>query len=86
MESIHTNSERNLLSFAATRPSRTSQVVSDEHALEMRRVCEQAWFAEAGVDPEALKMYGVGRTGSPTGSKAPHQLDDYIEDFGPISE
>lgn len=82
MENITMHSERNLVSFASTRPSRTHQVLSDARDLEMRRTYEKAWFAETGVAPETLKAFGGDKTGSPTGSKAPHELDDYIEDFG----
>ena len=84
METIVTDAEKNLISFAGTRSSRSSEVVSDAHALEMRRACEIAWFEQIGVAPDTMKLYGDGRTGSPTGSKFRHELDDFVEDFGPI--
>ena len=87
MEVMETVSEKkNLLSFAGTRPSRTGQVISDPLALEMRRVYEKAWFEQAGVSAEVMQPYGAGLTGSPTGSKTRHELDDFVEDFGPIPE
>jgi hypothetical protein len=83
MEAKTINSEtKNLLGFASTRPSRTGQILSDPLALEARRVYEKAWFEQAGVSSETMKMYGAGLTGSPTGSKTRHELDDFVEDFG----
>lgn len=82
METIATGSARSLVSFASTRPSRTGQVLSDARDLKMRRVREKAWFERIGVTAESGMSFDLGKTGSPTGSKAPHELDDYIEDFG----
>ena len=76
--------KKNLISFAAVRPSRTEQVMSAPRDLELRRACETAWFAQIGVPAETLQLSGADKTGSPTGSKPPHYIDDLIEDFGPI--
>ncbi len=80
MDTITTDSAKHLVSFASTRPSRTGQVLSDARDIETRRACEMAWFEQAGVAPEKIS-FAIGVTGSPTGSKAPHEMDDYIEDF-----
>jgi hypothetical protein len=68
--------------FASSRPSRTSEVVASEQELELRRACEQAWAERAGIDMAVFVDNGWTRTGSPTGSKTVHELDDYVEDFG----
>lgn len=68
--------------FASSRPSRTTEVMASEQELAVRRVCEEAWAEQIGIDRSVFIANGWDRTGSPTGSKHLHELDDFVEDFG----
>jgi hypothetical protein len=66
--------------FASSRPSRTTEVMASEQEMALRRACEEAWAEQIGIDRSFFVANGWSRTGSPTGSKTIHELDDYVED------
>ncbi len=66
--------------FTTSRPSRTDVVTASEHDLAQRREREVAWAAQIGMDWGLPGSPEFTRTGSPTGTRAPHQADDFVED------
>ena len=67
--------------FATTRPSRTTEVLSTPEQLAARQSQEEAWAVKIGVDTAAIKAFGGGITGSPSGTKHPHEFDDEFDDI-----